>query len=166
MNPKTKVFDLTKRTQQPRRQSKRYEIATQKLDNGFSAAVSLPGKTTEHLFDPDGDIALYNGRWQALGAAGLHLCDILNSQTRSTMKHGYERIGGAEIAAALTELDMTPTELAIHYGTDLRRVMKWIHGEEDAPVPLALLLRLLTLPGVREVAQEHTDSVTWDKRDG
>jgi hypothetical protein len=66
---------------------------------------------------------------------------------------------GAELAQAMAELHLSPTDIATLYGTDQRRVMKWIDGLEDIPHPIRVILALLRLPGNMEVAFDTTNQV-------
>lgn len=133
---------------------------------GLIPAYVVPGIEGERLVYAEGGVPLRCATEdEALAEAGRNLCAFLNGQTRSRTKHGYTRLGGAEFAVALRDLGITPSEFGVLYGTQLDRVMKWIHGEDDIPHPVRVILALLTMPGGLALARQITGAAIVDKRD-
>ncbi|MCW5697347.1 MAG: hypothetical protein KIS96_11530 [Bauldia sp.] len=147
----------------PAKPSRRYFVRSVPVRDGFLGEFTFPGKDVQRVHPEDGP--LFDDDRYAVAAAGEALCDALNDRTRGTLKHGYQRMGGAEFAAALADLQITPAEFAILYGSVHKRVMDWIDGNEEIPHPVRILLAAFTLPGALQLARQVTSTVTHDRRD-
>lgn len=142
-----------------------YRILASPTRGGWSASYLVPGLEGPRVVSERGEPLVVPNDVEALAEAGVNLCAYLNERTRSRRKHGYARLGGADLAVALRDLGLTPSEFAILFGTNLDRVIQWIDGEEDVPHPVRVLLALFALPGAIALARQITSAATYDKRD-
>jgi hypothetical protein len=137
--------------------SKRYAVAALPSGTGFVGAYDIPGKDQQLARCDDGSIAVLDTEDEAVAAAGEDLCKAMNERSKFSYRHNYRRMGGAELAVKLAELDIGPASLAIMYGTQQDRVIKWLDGAEDVPWPVSLLLHLFEDGAALERAQQFVD---------
>ena len=67
-------------------------------------------------------------------------------------RHQYRRLSAEQLQDGLDEVGMTPDEFCLATGTNRRRLMLWLHGEEEPPPHVPVILALMTLEGGREMA--------------
>jgi hypothetical protein len=133
------------------RVKKDYRIWAEAEAGKWSGWFHLPGKIPEKI----------KGSWrseiEATAAAGLAMCTALNGRYVATSKFGYKRLSGGDLAGRLAELQLSPTEFSRIWGTDQRRVMSWIDGDQDIPYAVGPFLEMLSLPGGLQVARRMAD---------
>ena len=124
--------------------------------NGYFGEYSFPGRDVQRVIGNDGRHTIFNTEDEAIAAAGEELCKALNGRVKSKDRGRYTRLGGADFAVALHDLNITPGSFAKMYGTNPGRVQKWIDGEEEIPHPVRILLATFTLPGALPLAKQLT----------
>lgn len=143
--------------------SAQFTVTAQPASNGsFYGAYSMPGRDWQRVIrrKPDGAIVpiRFDNEALAKAAAGEALCDAMNHRVRGRNSHGYRRIGGAELAVRLAELQLSPAAFARIVGWDQAKVMRWIDGEENVPHVVRIALEMmLETPGALQVAVETTE---------
>jgi DNA-binding transcriptional regulator YiaG len=142
-----------------------YRVIATPARDGFTASYTVPGLEGPRFVMDRGQPLVVPNDVDALAEAGVNLCEFMNERTRSRRKFGYTRLGGAELAIALRDLGLTPSEFAILYGSNLQRVMQWMDGEDDVPHQVRVMLALFTLPGAIGLARQITSAATYDRRD-
>lgn len=146
---------------------KAYAIYSEPADNGrgFVGLYEIPGKDVQYARKDDGAVEIFDTEEDAIASAGQDLCKAMNARTRSsTNDHGHHLMGGADLAVALKELQMSPTKFAEMVGTEPRRVLDWIDGKLPITRPVNLLVRLLAFPCAKDRAQEIIDEIAYVKR--
>lgn len=79
-------------------------------------------------------------------------------------RYVYRRISGADLSTELNRLGLTKRGFAKLYGVRDDRIQQWIDGREDIPHSVAVMLKLLALPGGLAAASTYTDSAASDVR--
>lgn len=125
---------------------------------GFTGVYMIPGKDEQFAREEDGRIAVFDTEDEAIAAAGEDMCRALNGRTKFSYRHGYRRLGGADFAVALRDLEISPAQFAAFYGTSQRRVLQWIDGEEELPHPAHLLIAVIAVPGMKTLVQRFTNT--------
>lgn len=133
--------------------------------SGFTGVYMIPGKDEQVAREPDGRISIFATEDEAIAAAGEEMCRAMNERTKFSYRHGYKRMGGAQFAVGLKELDISPATFAAFYGTAQRRVLQWIDGEEDIPHPVNLLLTVLAVPGMKTLVQQFTNTTMVERQE-
>lgn len=64
----------------------------------------------------------------------------------------YRHISGDDLARGIEAASITPAQFAVLYGIPLRRLKKWLKGEQEIPHSLALFVGLIADPLVLEKA--------------
>jgi hypothetical protein len=126
-------------------------------EGGYIGSYCIPGKDEQFARDGINRIAVFNTRDEAIAAAGEDMCRALNARHKSTVRHKYRRMSGAELAVTLKQLNLPPMQFAALYGTDGRRVLAWFDGAEDIPHAVNALTTALAIPGVLPMVQRITD---------
>ncbi len=145
--------------------AKRYgvEARVNRSGLGYIGVYHIPG-TPEHFARyPDGSIEIFGRDIEAMAAAGFHLCAALNDRSRFSYKHGYRRMGGAELAVELERFGISPSQFAGVYGTKQTRVLNWIDGAEDIPHSAHLLIALCNVPGALKMVEDFTNKTMIEK---
>ena len=111
----------------------------------FVGQFALPGLFPDLVRDKKG-LTLFDNERDAEFAAMEAALRLYDSRTYDTRKAGgYLRLTGAELAALLNQLDITPTYAAEIIGVPQSRVLKWLDGEQDIPHVVNLALRMMAL---------------------
>lgn len=132
---------------------------------GHAGQFALPGLVPDMVRSGRG-VDQFDDETQAMGAALKALFNVLVSRTTDTRKAGgYRRMTGAELAIALTEAEVTPTEFAELCGVPQSRVMKWLDGEQDIPHSALILVRLLAYEENYKEARAITDRARQEGSD-
>lgn len=139
--------------------SSTYWISAGWNGSGWIGKYSLPGKDTQHA------PGLYDTADAAGAAAGVTLCDALNSRFRSTQKHGYRKFHGDWLAQKMAELDIGTGELARLIATTQSRVVDWLEGEREIPHQLYLLMNIIGETGTLERALEISEGTMIEEDD-
>jgi len=126
-------------------------------DGDFAGSYCIPGKDEQFARDDQNRIAIFDTEDEAIAAAGEDMCKALNSRHKSTVRHKYRRMSGAELAVTLQQINLSPMQFAALYGTDGRRVLAWFDGAEDIPHAVNALTTALAIPGVLPMVQRITD---------
>lgn len=109
----------------------------------FAAQFALPGLVPD-LVRERGAVVLFSSEREAEVASMEAVLRLYDSRTSDTRKAGgYRRLAGADLAALLAEIGMTPTRFAEIAGFPQSRIMGWIDGEQDIPHSVHVLARLL-----------------------
>ena len=132
---------------------------------GFVGQYAIPGKDLQQVRDDNGIIIVFDTEDQAVAAAGEEMCKAMNGRTKFSYRHGYKRLGGAQLAVGLKELDISPATFAAFYGTAQRRVLQWLDGEEDIPHPVHLVLTILAVPGMKTLIQQFTNATMIEREE-
>lgn len=82
----------------------------------------------------------------------------------SKRRYVYQRISGAELSKELDRLGLTKRRFAKIYGVPDDRVQQWMDDDEDIPHSVAVMLKLLALPGGLAAASTYTDTAASDLR--
>lgn len=139
------------------------EARTNRSGVGYVAAYFIPG-TPEHFARyPDGSIQVFGRQIEAESAAAFALCNTLNERSRFTYKHGYRKMGGAELAVAIQKLGISPAQLAGICGTMQSRVLDWIDGKDQIPHTVSLILAMCHVSGVLPMIVKFTNETIIDK---
>lgn len=154
--------------------SRRYEVSSEPAhgQSGWIGLYAMPGKDIQQARDRQGRVMVFANPLEAQAIAAEQMCEALNARHISSQKYGYEMMSGAEFAVALQRLGITPSEFAILYGSEQRRVMGWIDGVDrdgkptgGLPHPARVLLGLFEDPENLERARQITAEHTYDKRE-
>lgn len=139
---------------------RRYGVRAEpsKGGGGFVGLYAIPGKDEQLARDDDGSVAVFDQEDEAIAAAAEDMVAALNARQIASWKRNYRRMTGAELAVALAELELSPSEFATIDGTSQQRVMQWIDGEEDIPYHVTVLIALLRLPDGVEMAWSTTEA--------
>ena len=133
---------------------------------GFAGQFALPGLTTDEVRDRDGRVTRYDDDHSAEFGALRVMKALLESRMNDPRKAGgYERLTGSQLAQALLDADVTPTEFAEIYGVPQARVMGWIDGAQDIPHSANVLVRLLSIEENYVKARAITDQAQGLRRD-
>lgn len=124
---------------------------------GFAGQFALPGLVPDYVRE-DGRPVRYQDASAAEFAALRAMMSVLVSRTVDPRKAGgYTRMTGADLAIALDDSEITPTEFAELYGVPQSRVMGWIDGVQDVPHSAHVLIRLLAYEENFREARSITD---------
>jgi len=146
--------------------ARRFELRAepnQSGKGGFVGYYAIPGKDEQLARDDKGAIFVADTEDEAIAAAGEDLCQAMNERSKFSYKHGYVKMTGAELSVAMKELEISPSQLAAHLGTNQQRVMAWMDGEQDIPHTVHLIIELMKLPDMVPIVQEFTDKTMVPK---
>ncbi|EBV3599773.1 hypothetical protein DOI34_24735 [Salmonella enterica subsp. enterica serovar Virchow] len=133
--------------------------------NGWAGQFALPGLVPDYVRE-DGRPAKYAEMQAAELSALRAMLRLLLSRTTDDRKAGgYQRMTGAELAAAMVEAEVTPTEFAELYGVPQSRVIGWVDGAQDIPHSAAVLIRMLAIEENYQLARSMTDRAQGLRRD-
>jgi len=125
---------------------------------GLAGQFALPGLVPDYVRDRDGRIQRFETDDAAEFSALRVMRAVLESRMTDPRKAGgYNRMTGAELAAALNDADVTPTEFAELYGVPQSRVMTWLDGAQDIPHSASILVRFLATEENYVEARSLTD---------
>lgn len=125
---------------------------------GFAAQFAVPGQVPQYVVDNDGKVRQFESDRSAEVVALRVLQAIMDSRNNNPRRAGlYNRMTGAQLAAALDESELTPTEFAEIYGVPHERILKWIAGEQDIPHSAHVLVKLLAYEENFTEAREITN---------
>jgi hypothetical protein len=118
----------------------------------YSACYGIPGLQLSVRGSPNKDPK------EATIVAADALCDHLNARTKHSTVYGRRVMGGAELAVALANLDIGPSQFAIIVGTPQSRVMDWIGGKAAVPHTIYLIVSVMARDGHTERFRALTDA--------
>lgn len=125
---------------------------------GLAGQFALPGLVPSYVRDREDRVQRFDTEDAAEFAALRVMRAVLESRMADPRRAaGYSRMTGAELAIALDEADITPTEFAELYGVPQSRVMGWIDGVQDIPHSAAVYVRLLAIEENYVEARSMTD---------
>jgi len=163
-----RILERTHRMTDKKSIEKRYGVdcsPNRSGNGGFVGTYAIPGKDLQYARDEAGVISVFATEDEAIAAAGEEMCRALNGRTKFSYRHGYKRLGGAQLAVGLKELEISPANFAAFFGTSQKRVLQWIDGEEDVPHSAHLLLTVLAVPGMKTLVQQFTNATMIEKSD-
>lgn len=125
--------------------------------NGYAGQFALPGMVPRLVTDAAGPIRYPDEKAAHFGAmcAGWAVYEA-----RTLDKHPakeYERMSAAELAQALVDAELTPTEFAELCGVPQARVMYWLDGTQEIPHSAHVLIDLLKWEDNFTAARRITD---------
>ncbi len=81
-------------------------------------------------------------------------------------RYVHDPIHHRELSRLLADAGVTARQLSRVSGSDERRVMRWLSGEqEDPPLWVASLLVALSVPAARDAVKAFVDARVRDTRD-
>lgn len=83
----------------------------------------------------------------------------------------YDRITPERFSAFLSSEDWSPKSFARIFGCDVKRVVRWAKGEEDAPPWIFVVVRIMeevpgAIPEARKAAAEMIRQDRWHPEHG
>ena len=79
-------------------------------------------------------------------------------------RYAYERITGAQLGAALVQLNLSLRQFAWLGGYAPDRVARWLNDTEEIPHNAALVCAMATIPDALALGMRFTNSRAKDKR--
>lgn len=138
-------------------------------EDGYYAVWAAPGMIPDYVYfrnPKTGEITprptKYRTEAEALSAARSTLIGALNNRAETKLERSSKpavskKMTGAQLAVALAEADISPTEFAQMWGTSVERLMSMMDDEQDVPFPMRWALELLKLPGAIELVVKIVD---------
>lgn len=118
--------------------------AVERGDDMFAAQYGAPGLISEIVKNNrDGTEELSNTAVRAELLAARILLKILNTRAhalRNQGKNRYPHLTPAQFAQELAAVEVTPTWFAEIYGTNQKRILDWLEGNEPVSHPARVLL--------------------------
>lgn len=116
---------------------------TRPYNDGYAGLIALPGLYPDFVRRGE-EVVVLKTAGAARNEALEALFRLYDSRTRDTRTAGgYKRLTGAEFAALLAKINVTPTFFAEISGFPQARIMKWIDGEQDIPHSVHVLVILM-----------------------